>query len=215
MGKRQLGELQPFEFAITLVASELACIPMADSSIPILYGILPVFTLFLLHFLFTKIANKSVRFRSLLNGRPVIVIEKGNIQYNMLKQLDMDINDLVSALREAGYFSPANVEYAIIETNGKLSVLPKFANSPTTNADLRITGGTADLPAAIIIDGKFMGETFENMGLSVTSEEMKNFIRTSLNLSEKDILLLTVTDDLNVFCQPYKTPAFNTTFEAA
>lgn len=76
MGKRQLGELQPFELAITLVASDLVCIPMADASIPILYGVIPVFSLFLVHILITKLATKSIKFRKFLNGKPIIIIEK-------------------------------------------------------------------------------------------------------------------------------------------
>lgn len=76
MGKRQLGELQPFELAITLVASELACIPMSDPTIPIIYGIIPVFTLFVVHIIITKLASGSLRFRKLLNGKPIVVIEK-------------------------------------------------------------------------------------------------------------------------------------------
>ena len=129
MGKRQLGELQPFELAITLVASDLVCIPMADASIPILYGVIPVFSLFLVHILITKLATKSIKFRKFLNGKPIIIIEKGNILSDVMKELNLNIDDIMEALRGAGYFNPSEVEYAILETNGNLSVMPKSENS--------------------------------------------------------------------------------------
>ncbi|MCQ2603150.1 MAG: DUF421 domain-containing protein, partial [Clostridia bacterium] len=109
MGKRQLGELQPFEFAITLVASDLACIPMSDPTIPIIYGIIPVFTLFVVHIIITKLASKSIKFRKILNGKPVIVIERGNILPNAMKELNMDIDDLMEALRGKDIFNPEEV----------------------------------------------------------------------------------------------------------
>ena len=116
MGKRQLGELQPFEFAITLVASELACIPMNDPTVPIIYGIIPVFTLFLVHIIITKLAVKSVRFRKVLNGKPVVVIEKGNLLPDVLKELNMNIDDLLEALRGNGYFNPGvHMPSAVVE----------------------------------------------------------------------------------------------------
>lgn len=212
MGKRQLGELQPFEFAITLVAADLACIPMSDATIPILYGILPVFTLFLLHFFITKGAVSSIRFRRVLNGRPTIVIDKGNIQCDMLKQLDMNTNDLLEALRGAGYFTPANVEYAIVETNGKLSVLPKFANAPTTNADLNVDGGTADMPTTVIVEGKFLNENLRNLANGLTKEDVEAYVQER-SLKQKEVFLLTLTEDKTVFCQPYLAPSFSGTME--
>ncbi|MGI6228599.1 MAG: DUF421 domain-containing protein, partial [Christensenellales bacterium] len=210
MGKRQLGELQPFEFAITLVAAELACIPMADATIPIFYGIVPVFTLFLLHFFITKMAVFSIRFRRVLNGRPSVVIEKGNIQCDIMKQLSMNTNDLLEALRGAGYFTPADVEYAIVETSGKLSVLPKFANSPATNADLNIMGGTAEMPSTIIVEGKFLGENLRNLNIGLAKDDILSYLGTK-NYTEKDIYLLTLTEDKSIFCQPYAAPSFNET----
>ena len=129
MGKRQLGELQPFEFVITLVTSELACIPMSDPTIPIIYGIIPVFTLFIAHLFITKIASKSVRFRRIINGKPVVIIEKGNILPEVMKELNMDADDLMEALRSKDIFNPAEVEYAIIETNGSMTILPSSAIS--------------------------------------------------------------------------------------
>src|SRR5574344_1295633 len=159
MGKRQLSEFQPFEFAITLVAADLACIPMADSTIPIIYGIIPIFTLVILHNVLTFLSVKSQRFRKLINGKPVILIDGGIIDTTLLKKCGMTAGDLLESLRTQGYFKIGEIAYVVLETNGKVSVLQKFDNSPATNADLGISGGTNDLPYNVIVEGKYMGET--------------------------------------------------------
>ena len=99
MGKRQIGELQPFEFAITLVVADLACLPMQDNTIPILYGVVPMFTMLLLHLIITKLCVKSVRFRRLVNGKPSVIINEGKIDIKTMDKLNMNTNDLLEALR--------------------------------------------------------------------------------------------------------------------
>lgn len=201
MGKRQLGELQPFELAITLVASELVCIPMADASIPILYGIIPVFTLFLVHILITKLATKSVKLRKFLNGKPVVVIEKGNILPDVMQELNMNVDDIMEALRGAGYFNPSEVEYAILETNGNMSVLPKSANRPLTPTDVDMQADEAQLPITAIMEGEFIGE---NIGmLDETIKHRVLLYLDKINLCQHDVLVLLVSGN-DVFIQPYK-----------
>ncbi len=201
MGKRQLGELQPFEFAITLVASELACIPMSDPTIPIIYGVIPVFTLFLVHIIMTKLACKSVKFRKVLNGKPVIVIEKGNILPEVLSELNMTIDDLMEALRGNGYFNPAEVEYAIIETNGSMTVLPKADQRPVSLSDLGIKADAADIPVTVMMEGRFMGGNMALVSGVMKERVLKMLDR--LHLKQKDVLLLLVAGT-DVFVQPYK-----------
>ncbi len=208
MGKRQLGELQPFELAITLVASELACLPMADASIPIIYGIIPVFSLFLVHILITKVATKSVRFRKFLNGKPVIVIEKGNILPNVMKDLNMNIDDIMEALRSSGYFNPSEVEYAILETNGNMSVLPKAENKPLSPMDMDVQVESSELPITMIMEGNFIGEN-----VAQVDEKMKARITRyldNIHLNQEDILVLLVSGN-NVFIQPYRKEYISTT----
>lgn len=212
MGKRQLGELQPFEFAITLVASELACIPMNDAAVPIIYGIIPVFTLFIVHIIMTKLAVKSVRFRKLLNGRPVIVIEKGNILPDVLKELNMNIDDLLEALRGSGYFNPSEVEYGIIETNGSMTVLPKSDNKPLTPADISIKTQPAEMPVTVIMEGNFLGANLT--GLDGVSKERVIRLLDGIGLAQKEVLLMLVTGD-EVFVQPYKRDSMTVFFSSA
>ncbi len=201
MGKRQLGELQPFELAITLVASELVCIPMADATIPIIYGIIPVFSLFLVHIIITKLATKSVRFRKFLNGKPVILIKDGNILPDVMKELNMNIDDIMEALRGSGYFNPSDVEYAILETNGSLTVLPKSQSKPLSAEDVGISLPKAQIPVTVIMEGEFLGENLSKLE-GVTKERMLTLL-DRLNMRQHEVLVLLVAGE-DVFLQPYR-----------
>lgn len=201
MGKRQLGELQPFELAITLVASDLVCIPMADASIPILYGVIPVFSLFLVHILITKLATKSIKFRKFLNGKPIIIIEKGNILPDVMKELNLNIDDIMEALRGAGYFNPSEVEYAILETNGNLSVMPKSENRPLCPDDVRLKVDEAQIPVAVIMEGEFVAENLSKLQGDVKEKVLH--LLSDLGVTRQDVLVALVAGD-NVFIQPFK-----------
>lgn len=209
MGKRQLGELQPFEFAITLVASDLACIPMSDPTIPVIYGIIPVFTLFVVHIIITKLASGSLRFRKLLNGKPIIVIERGNLLPDVLKELNMNIDDLLEALRSGGCFDPGEVEYAIIETNGTMTVLPKAQFKPLTPSDMGMAPEPAEMPVTVVMEGCFMGANLK--GLRGVDKERVLRLLDVLGMKQSDILLLLVTGR-KVFVQPYAGDSMTVTF---
>ncbi len=201
MGKRQLGELQPFELAITLVASELACIPLNDASIPLIYAAIPVFTLFVVHIFMTKLASKSIKFRRILNGTPVVVIEKGNILPKMMKELNMTIDDLLEALRSAGYFSPSEIEYAIVETNGSTTVLAKSEFRPLSAGDLGINVDNSSMPITIIMEGRFLGNNMKDIQ-GLTKERILQLL-SRLDLKKTDVMVLLLAGD-DVFVQPYK-----------
>ncbi len=201
MGKRQLGELQPFELAITLVASDLVCIPMADASIPILYGVIPVFSLFLVHILITKLATKSIKFRKFLNGKPIIIIEKGNILPDVMKELNLNIDDIMEALRGAGYFNPSEVEYAILETNGNLSVMPKSGNRPLCPDDVKMTVDEAQIPVAVIMEGEFVAENLTKLQDDVKEKVLR--LLSNIGVNQQDVLVALVAGD-DVFIQPFK-----------
>ena len=124
MGKKQAGQLQPYELVITLIISEVASTPMDDPGTPLFYGLIPALTLLLLHFIFTFIALKSKRMRGLLCGKPSILIHEGRIDIQELKRQRYSLNDLIEQLRLAGYTCIPGIHYAILETNGQLSVLP-------------------------------------------------------------------------------------------
>ena len=138
MGKRQLGQMQPFELVLTLVLADIATIPMTEISVPLLHGIIPLLTLLVIHFLITLFSRFSNKFSELISGKPVIVINQDGIDFEAIKKLDLTIDDITESLRSAGYFSLSEVLFAIMETNGKMSVMPKIQNSPLTKEDMKI-----------------------------------------------------------------------------
>lgn len=209
MGKRQLSELQPFEFAITLVAAELACIPMADNTIPIIYGMVPILTLVFLHNLFTIIEGKSRRARKLLNGKPVIIITEGVVDCKMLYKCGLNINDILESMRSQGYFNISDIRYAIFETNGQLSILPKFSQTPVVNQSLEVIGEEPQLPYNIIQEGRFMGENLTKLTPAMERNKIDEMLN-KLGIIQKNIFLLTITG-ADIYLQTYDGRIVNTT----
>src|SRR5690606_14932664 len=114
MGKRQIGEMQPYELVITLIIADLATVPMSETALPILHGIIPLVTLCIIHYFLSFLTRKSLYIRKLINGKPVIVIGPNGIDYSALKMLNMNFSDLQESLRTAGYFNLEEVLYAIV-----------------------------------------------------------------------------------------------------
>ena len=158
MGKRQLGQMQPFELVLTLIIADLATIPMAEIGVPVLHGIIPLFTLVVLHFVLTFLCRVSTQFSMLVSGKPVIVINPKGIDYKALKNLNLSIDDITEAVRGAGYFKLEQVQYAIMETNGKMSVFPKSEFAPATIGDLKLEVEKSALPINLISEGKILKE---------------------------------------------------------
>jgi len=125
MGKRQIGEMEPFELVITLIIADLATIPMADLTIPIWYGILPLLVIHVIHFFVVKLQYKSKTFRNILSGSPVIVVSPAGIDYKKLKELDICEEELMELLHGKDIFDVKDIDYAILESSGKISVVPR------------------------------------------------------------------------------------------
>ncbi len=188
MGKRQIGEMQPFELVITLLISELACIPMADASVPLLYGIVSVVTIFVLHELVTLIDLKGKPFKALLSGKPGVVVNKNGIDAYELKRNRLDVSDLIESLRTAGYFSLDSIDYALYESNGTFSALPK------KNYEEKQTS----LPLVILSSGKFDEKNLKFSGLSA---EFFRGILHGQGVKEKDVLVLTADGTGKLYLQ--------------
>jgi len=204
MGKRQIAQMQPFEFVLTLIIADLAVIPMAEIALPILNGVVPLLTLVVIHFCITVATRKSKMFSKLLSGKPVIIVTPSGIDYSALKKLNITLEDLFESIRTAGFFSISEVQYAIMETNGKVSVMPKVSSAPVTSLDLKIQKDEFSLPLAIIEEGKFMEE---NLKLSQKNKEFyENIIKKQGISSIKSVLLLTITKQGEVFVQPKQGP---------
>lgn len=206
MGKKQLGELQPFEFAITLIMAELACIPMSDTTVPVVYGLVPIFTLFVVQFILTKIIKHSIKARRLINGKPVIVINPDGIDFDAINMLDLTVNDLLEAIRVKNYLSPDQIEYAIFETNGEVSIVPKAENTPVTSGIMNVDLPAPQLPYTVVCEGKRMSDNIQKGNID---ENKIQKVLDNNKMQMKDVLLMTVTGGEDYYLQPmrgaYKT----------
>lgn len=192
MGKRQIGELQPSELAVTILVSEIASIPMQDNSIPILNSVIALFVLVAFEIISSALSLKSHKVRSYIQGHPVIVIRNGVIDYKALKKLRMTVNDLVSALRQKDVFDFSQVSYAIFETNGKISVLlkPEYRNS--TASDVDRFPKDKGMPFAVICDGEVLEDVVKDAGYN-TSDIQKMVL--SNKIPAEKILIMCVDSD--------------------
>lgn len=199
MGKRQVGEMQPFEFVITLIIADLACIPMAELSVPIVHGIVPIVSLLILHFLICFLSRKSHFARYLLTGKPAVVITPKGIDFKELKELNMTLDDLFELMRGCDVFRVSEIAYAIIETNGNLCVIKKAQYENVTREDLKVKVSQSSLPINIIMDGK---KIEGNIKLAKINDE---FIEKCLVKSNAknitDIILMTLDGNGEVFIQ--------------
>ncbi len=188
MGKRQIGEMQPFELVITLLIAELACIPMADASIPLLYGVVSVVTIFVLHEIVTLIDLKAKPLKALVSGKPSVVINRNGIDDYQLKKNRLDVSDLIESLRAAGYFSLDCVDYALYESNGTFSALPRkdYENRQTS------------LPLVIIDNGKYNGG---NLALCKLTREFFDKLLKEQGLRVKRVLVLTADGSGKIYVQ--------------
>ncbi len=189
MGKRQIGEMQPYELVITLIISELACIPMADNSIPLLYGIVAIVTVYFVHQIVCLIDLNIRNAKTVLSGTPSIVVNKNGIDDAELKKNNLDVSDLVESLRVKGYFSLDAVDYALYEAEGMFSALPK------KNYEQMQTS----LPVIVVDEGKFEQK---NLTLTGKTEEYYRKILTERGCKdEKEILVMTVDGNGKVYLQ--------------
>ena len=208
MGKRQVGEMQPVEFVITLIIADLACIPMAELAVPLVHGIVPIFSLLLLHFLICFLSRKSMKIRYLITGRPAIVVDGNGIDYKELKKLNMTLDDLIEAMRGCEVYNIEDIAYAIIETNGKMCVIKKAEVEPPTKQELELEITPNTLPVNIIMDGSLMKENVKLTGIDET------FIFKCLKKANvdkiKDVLIFTLDNQGNCFIQGKKTDGYKT-----
>ena len=192
MGKRQIGEMQPNELVVTLLISEIAAIPLQDTSQPILNGVVAIFMLVILEILISVISMKSLFMRKIMNGKSAVIIKNGVIDQQMMKSVRMTVLDLVELLRGQDVFDISTVAFAVLEVNGNLSVLLKSSEQPATAADLNVKKDKALLPLPVISDGKIIKESLEAIG---TDEGAVRKMLKGDNVS--DIFLMTMDRDGN------------------
>ena len=188
MGKRQIGELQASELVVTILISELAAIPMQNLGIPILHGIIPIFTLVICELVLSVITLKNAKIRGLMTGRPVIIIQNGIINQKELKQLRFSVDDLMEEMRLCGVCDFEDVGFAIIETNGKLSVFKNSAKQPPTKEELKLPPSDMQVPIPLILDGRLISRNFDQAKVSKATI-MKNIKKQNIKKVE-DVFLM-------------------------
>lgn len=196
MGKRQVGELKPHELVITILLSAVAVIPLEENSMPLANCLVPILLFISMEIITSVVSMKSLWFRNLLQGKPIFVIRKGKLDQNKLKQMRFTIDDIVDALRQKDIFDLSEVEDAVIETNGSLSVLPKAEYKPLTPNDVNISVTEKGTPITIVMDGKPISEYFNE--LKIKDSEIELILQT-VNTDISKIMLLTIDDNGNTF----------------
>jgi uncharacterized membrane protein YcaP (DUF421 family) len=199
MGKRQIGQLQPFELAVAIMISELAAVPMQNTGIPLIHGIIPILTLLTAQILLSYISIKSKRANNIICGTPSVIIEYGKIvEANLRKEL-YSIDDLLEQLRINGTPSIGDVEFAILETNGQLSIFPKTSKRPVNPADLNLQVDFEELPLDLIVDGRV---NKENLTKAHVDEKWLIFKLKEFNIDSMDMVLFAYLDSARQFnCQ--------------
>ena len=194
MGKRQIGDMQPNELVITLLISEIAAIPLQDSTQPLLFGIIAIFVLIILEIAVSVLSMKNIFIRKLLNGKSIVIIKDGVIDQQAMSDVRMTVVDLIELLRGQNVFDISTVAFAVLEVNGELSVLLKSKEQPATLKDLRIEKSEAVLPLPVITDGKILNETLKALNIS---EEMVYKQLKKNNTNVKKVFLMTMDKDGN------------------
>lgn len=190
MGKRQIGQLQPVEFVITMLISEIVAMPIEDPDLPMLNSMVSVIVLVSFEIIISVISLKSEKFRKSVQGNAVAVINNGNLDVEKMKELRFSVDDILASLRKKDVFDIGDVQYAIAETDGSLSVMLKPAKQNPTNAELGVKSQPAEIPIVIVSDGK--SKTDSIAGMEVSEPEIKKILE-KIRLNAEDILILTVT----------------------
>lgn len=194
MGKRQLGELQPTELVITILLSEIAAIPMQDNALPLGNSIVAVLLLVALEIINSVVVLKSSRCRSFLQGNSLVVIRDGIVDQKQLKRLRFTMDDLFDQLRQKDVFDISDVRYAIVETNGQLSVMLKPEKETVTAEMADIPNKTKGLLCMVINDGKFLKRSFKECEMN---EKKLNEILEIENTKIDDVLFMVADKEGN------------------
>lgn len=198
MGKREIGQLQPFELAISIMIADLATIPMTDTGIPIGNGIVPILGLLVMHLLISLINLKSTKLREIICGKPRILIYRGKIQEKAMIKERFTINELQERIRSQNIVNLGDVEYAILETSGQITVIEKPNKRHTTPEDFGIMPEYEGIPYDLVVDGKIMFKNLETIGKDYNwlKKEVNKF-----NFNPEEALVVTIDGKGQIFCQ--------------
>ncbi|KJS17355.1 MAG: membrane protein [Peptococcaceae bacterium BRH_c4b] len=167
MGKREISQLSPFDFVVAIMIADLAVIPLQSSVIALWHGIVPMVILALMEVMLSFAALHSYRLRKILDGNAQIVIKNGCLLKSELRKARYNLDDLLAQLRESGYPNVEDIEVGVLETSGKLSVIPKSQKRPVTPEDLKVPTGYEGLPTILIMDGIVLKQELAGIGVDM------------------------------------------------
>jgi uncharacterized membrane protein YcaP (DUF421 family) len=196
MGKRQLGELQPSELVITILVSNIATLPIEDVNIPIIVGVTPILSLVCFEVMVSWINLRLPELRRLISGSPKIIIRNGCIERDIMRELRFSVDDLLMALRSKDIFDIGEVQYAIVETTGSVSVMKKQPLDTPTRQDMKIAAECSEPPVLIIADGKFIPQAMESVKLSKAAVEM---LLSANKMVVNDVFIMTADSSGSCF----------------
>lgn len=198
MGKREIGQLQPFELAISIMIADLASVPMTELGIPITNGIIPILGLLVMHMLISIINMKSLKMRTIMSGQPSLLIYRGKINEKILRKERLTLNELEEKLRSNNVFNLGDVEYAILETNGEVTVIQKPEKRNVIVEDLNITPEYEGISYDLVIDGKIMEKNLKSIG---KDEKWLNTQLKKFDAKPENTLIATIDGKNEFFCQ--------------
>ncbi len=198
MGKREIGQMQPFELAISIMIADLAATPMAETGIPISNGIVPILGLLVMHLTISTINIKSTRAREIICGKPSILIYRGKIDEKTLRKERFTINELEERLRDNNIFNIGDVDFAILETSGQVTVIPKPSKRNVIPEDFNIEPEYEGISYDLVVDGKVMYKNLEKIGKSYIwlVKQAEKF-----GIKPEEALIITIDGNNQFFCQ--------------
>ena len=199
MGKRQVGQMEPTEFVVTMVIANLAAIPLEETELPLMAGIVPIVTIFLAERGLSLVTLKSIRLRRLLCGKPVILVENGRPLWENLRRTRVTMDELMGHLRLKDVLDVRTVRYAILETNGELSVFPYAQEAPASAREAGVEVAEKQLPVTVVQDGHIFPDDLKRLG---KTEEWAVAALRDRRLRPKDVLLMTVDAEDNITVIP-------------
>ena len=196
MGKRQLGQMEPTEFVVTLLIADLASVPMQDDGIPLFSGLIPILVVLALELLLSVLVYSNVPMRRFLCGKPVILLAHGKLLQQNMKKTRINTDELNQHLRQNGFVDPSEIRYAILETNGTISILPEPKFLPASAKDAGVKASDFQLPVTVISHGQLVADNLSRIGKSKAWVEQK---LENYHCQIKDVFLLMLQPDGKLF----------------
>ena len=199
MGKRQLGEMEISEFIVAALIADLAATPLQDIGIPLLNGLVPIIIMFCFEIIIAGLNMRSIKLRKLTYGRPEIIIRNGRIIREAMQKNRFTLDELMQELRAQGLTDTAQVEYAVLETNGQLSIILKSGDQPVTASQMGVVGDDVSYAHIIINEGRILDNNLELLGRD--RRWLSNELKRQNLRSADEVYILTLSENGSVFCQ--------------